>query len=63
MLEDGRVRERGSHHTLLKDHSSLYSYLWQKQHEMQLPLEELKEEVAVNESKAKYDFPVPEAIT
>ena len=49
--------------TLLNDPGSLYSYLWHKQHETQLPIEKMAEEVNVNETKTKYDFPVPEAIT
>ena len=63
VLEHGKVRERGNHQMLLDDSSSLYSYLWHKQHDTQLPLEKLKEEINVSESKTKYDFPVPEAIT
>jgi len=63
VLEQGKVRERGNHQTLLSDPTSLYSYLWHKQHEAHLPPEQLDEEINVNEMKTKYDFPVPEAIT
>ena len=63
VLENGKVRERGNHLTLLSEPASLYSYLWHKQHETQMPTEKLKEDVNVNEVKTKYDFPVPEAIT
>ena len=31
VLEDGRVRERGSHFSLITDSSSLYAHLWHKQ--------------------------------
>ena len=32
VLEDGRVRERGSHFSLITNSNSLYSHLWHKQH-------------------------------
>lgn len=33
VLEEGRVRERGSHYSLITDSNSLYAHLWHKQHE------------------------------
>ncbi|XP_029200623.2 iron-sulfur clusters transporter ABCB7, mitochondrial-like [Acropora millepora] len=33
VLEEGRVRERGSHYSLITDRNSLYAHLWHKQHE------------------------------
>lgn len=33
VLEAGRVRERGSHYSLIADTNSLYVHLWHKQHE------------------------------
>ncbi|XP_065057329.1 iron-sulfur clusters transporter ABCB7, mitochondrial-like [Rhopilema esculentum] len=63
VLEEGKVRERGNHHTLLKDTNTMYSYLWSKQHEPQIPLEKLEEQISENEAKTKYDFPVPEAMS
>lgn len=33
VLEEGRVRERGSHLSLITDSNSLYAHLWHKQHE------------------------------
>ena len=63
VLEEGRVRERGNHHTLLKDTNTMYSYLWSKQHETQIPLEKLEEQISESEAKTKYDFPVPEAMS
>lgn len=36
VLERGRVAERGTHEDLLKLPDSLYSYLWNKQHEKAL---------------------------
>ncbi|KAL9969189.1 hypothetical protein ACROYT_G021376 [Oculina patagonica] len=33
VLEDGRVRERGAHYSLITDPNSLYAHLWHKQHE------------------------------
>jgi len=33
VLEAGRVRERGSHYSLITDTNSLYAHLWHKQHE------------------------------
>jgi len=33
VLERGRVRERGSHYSLITDSNSLYAHLWHKQHE------------------------------
>ena len=31
VLENGRVKERGTHEVLLKNSSSLYAFLWDKQ--------------------------------
>lgn len=36
VLEQGRVAERGTHDKLLNTPGSLYSYLWNKQHERAL---------------------------
>ncbi|CAH3017583.1 unnamed protein product [Porites evermanni] len=33
VLEEGRLRERGSHYSLITDTNSLYAHLWHKQHE------------------------------
>ncbi len=67
VLENGRVRERGTHHTLIEDKNTLYSYLWHKQNELQLSDEQSNEKDSKNESngskKNKYDFPVPEAMS
>lgn len=34
VLEDGRVKESGTHHQLIGDSNTLYSYLWHKQHDV-----------------------------
>ena len=34
VLEDGKVRESGTHQQLITDSNSLYSYLWHKQNEV-----------------------------
>eukprot|EP00112_Aurelia_sp_Birch-Aquarium-sp1_P012007 Seg2521.2 transcript_id=Seg2521.2/GoldUCD/mRNA.D3Y31 product="ATP-binding cassette sub-family B member 7 mitochondrial" protein_id=Seg2521.2/GoldUCD/D3Y31 len=62
VLEDGKVRERGTHQSLLADSNTFYSYLWSKQNEAQAPSETADNDISVNESKTKYDFPVPEAM-
>lgn len=40
VLENGRVKERGRHEMLLKDSSSLYAYLWDRQSQGYLKTDE-----------------------
>ena len=66
VLENGKVRERGTHQTLLNDPNTLYSFLWNKQHEVQLQRQEpdsQADESDLISKKNKYDFPVPEAMS
>jgi ATP-binding cassette subfamily B (MDR/TAP) protein 7 len=32
VLEDGKIREKGNHYSLITDPNSLYAHLWHRQH-------------------------------